>query len=80
MKINNIKEKVTHDMENLRIKNETEIQNTMEGHCSRVEQEEDSISELEDKIEIKGKIEELFNSRTVKGICKNSLSPSKDQT
>jgi hypothetical protein len=31
MKIDNIKE-VTHDMENLRKKNETEIQNTMEGH------------------------------------------------
>jgi hypothetical protein len=28
MKIDNIKEKVTHDMENLRKKNETEIQNT----------------------------------------------------
>jgi hypothetical protein len=31
MKIDNIKEEVTHDMENLRIKNETEVQNTMEG-------------------------------------------------
>jgi hypothetical protein len=34
MKIDNIKEEVTHDMENLRKKNETEIQNTMEGHSS----------------------------------------------
>jgi hypothetical protein len=32
LKINNIKEEVTHDMENIRKKNETEIQNTMEGH------------------------------------------------
>jgi hypothetical protein len=34
-------------MENLREKNETEIQNKMEGHSSRVEQIEDRISELE---------------------------------
>jgi hypothetical protein len=37
MKIDNIKEKVTHNMENLKKKNETEIQNKMEGHFSRVE-------------------------------------------
>jgi hypothetical protein len=41
MKIYNIKEEVTHDMENLRRKNETEIQNTMEGYSSRLEQVED---------------------------------------
>jgi hypothetical protein len=29
------------------------MQNTMEGHSSRVEQAEDRISELEDKLEIK---------------------------
>jgi hypothetical protein len=34
MKLDNIKEEVIHDMENLRKKNETEIQNTMEGHSS----------------------------------------------
>jgi uncharacterized protein Yka (UPF0111/DUF47 family) len=33
-KIDNIKEEVTHDMEKLRKKNETETQNTMEGHSS----------------------------------------------
>jgi hypothetical protein len=44
MKIDNIKEEVTHDMENLRKRNETKIQNTMEGHSSRLEQEEDRIS------------------------------------
>jgi hypothetical protein len=60
LKIDNIKEEVTHDMENLREKNETEIQNTMEGHFSRPEQAEDRISELEDKMEIKGKTEELL--------------------
>jgi hypothetical protein len=41
MKIDNIKEEVTHDTENLRKKNETEIQNKMEGHSSRLEQAED---------------------------------------
>jgi DNA repair exonuclease SbcCD ATPase subunit len=58
-KIDNIKEEVTHYMENLRKKNETEIQNEMEGHSSRLEQAEDRISELKDEMEIKGKIEEL---------------------
>jgi hypothetical protein len=43
---------VTHDVENLRKKNETEIQNTMEGHSSRLKQAEDIISELEDEMEI----------------------------
>jgi hypothetical protein len=38
-------------------KNETETQNTMEDHPSRLEQAEDIISELEDKMEIKGKTE-----------------------
>jgi chromosome segregation ATPase len=47
-------------MENLRKKNETEIQNKMEGHSSRVEQTEDRISELEDEMAIKGKTEELL--------------------
>jgi hypothetical protein len=32
----------------------------MEGHSSRLEQSEDIISELEDKMEIKGKAEELL--------------------
>jgi hypothetical protein len=67
-------------MENLRKKNETEIQNTMEDHSSRLEQAEDRISELEDEMAIKGKTEELLdNSIPVKGICKNSLTPSKDK-
>jgi uncharacterized membrane protein YgaE (UPF0421/DUF939 family) len=57
-KIDNIKEEVTHDMENLRKKNETEIQNKMEGHYSRIEQTEDRISELEDEMAINGKTEE----------------------
>jgi hypothetical protein len=59
-KIYNIKEEVTHNTENLRKKNETEIQNKMEGHSSRIEQIEDRISELEDEMAIKGKTEELL--------------------
>jgi hypothetical protein len=47
---------MTHDMENLRKKDETETLNTMEGHSSRLEQVEDRISELDDKMEIKGKL------------------------
>jgi chromosome segregation ATPase len=46
-------------VENLR-KRMKQIQNTMEGHSSRLEQVEDSISELGDKMEIKGKTEELL--------------------
>jgi hypothetical protein len=52
MKIDNIKEEVTHDMENFRKKNKTEMQNTMEVHSSRQEQAEDRISALEDEMEI----------------------------
>jgi hypothetical protein len=47
-------------MENLRKKNETEMQNKMEGQPSRLEQAEDRISELEDEMVIKGKIKELL--------------------
>jgi chromosome segregation ATPase len=60
LKIDNIKGEVTNDMENLRKKNETEIQNKMEGHSSRLEQAEDRISELKDEMEMKGKTEELL--------------------
>jgi chromosome segregation ATPase len=59
MKIDNIKEEMTHDMEDLR-KNKIETQNTVEGHSSRLEQVENRISELEDKMEIQGKTEELL--------------------
>jgi esterase/lipase len=38
----------------------SETQNTMEGHSSRLEQAEDRISELEDKMEIQGKTKELL--------------------
>jgi hypothetical protein len=65
-------------------KNETEAQNTVEGHFSRLEQAGNRNSELKDKIEIKGKTEELFISQTtqdlMKGKCKNTPIPSKEQT
>jgi chromosome segregation ATPase len=80
-KIDNIKEEVTQDIENLRKKNETELQNKTEGQSSRIAQTEDRISELKDEMVIKRKTEELLNnSRPVKRKCKNSLTPSKDQT
>jgi chromosome segregation ATPase len=60
MKIDNIKEEVTHDMENLRKRNETETQNKKEGHSSSIEQTEDRISELDYEMVIKRKTEELF--------------------
>jgi chromosome segregation ATPase len=60
LKIENTKEEESHDMENLRKKNETKTQNTVEGHPSRLEQAEDQISELKDKIGIKGKTEDLL--------------------
>jgi hypothetical protein len=40
-----IKEEEIQDMENLRKKNETEMQNKMEGQPSRIEKAEDRISE-----------------------------------
>jgi chromosome segregation ATPase len=55
VKIDNIKEEVTSEK-----KNETEMQNKMEGHSSRIEQAEDRISELENEMVIKGKTEELL--------------------
>jgi predicted nuclease with TOPRIM domain len=59
-KIDNIKEETTQDMENLRKKNKTELQNKMEGQSSRIEQTEDRVSELKDEMVIKGKTEELL--------------------
>jgi hypothetical protein len=43
---------------------------------------EDRVSGLEDKINIKEKTEEYIEKdwRVVKGMCKNSVTPSKDQT
>jgi hypothetical protein len=53
----------------------------MEGHSRRLEQAENRISELEDKMEIKGKPEELLvkQLKTCKRNMQNSPTPSKDQ-
>jgi hypothetical protein len=64
MKIKSIKEEVTHGMENLRKQNQTETQNIVEGHSSRLEQVEDRISELEDKIQIKEKSQRTVSQTT----------------
>jgi polyhydroxyalkanoate synthesis regulator phasin len=56
MRIKNIKEEVSQDMQNLGKKNQTETQNTVQGHPTRLEQVEHRISELEDKIEIKERL------------------------
>jgi tRNA U34 5-carboxymethylaminomethyl modifying GTPase MnmE/TrmE len=70
MKIENIKEEVTHDMENHKKKNQTKTQNTVENHSSKLEQVEDRISELKDKIEIKEKTELLVKQLK---ICKRNI-------
>jgi hypothetical protein len=51
---------VIHDIENHRKRNQTETQNTVEALSSKLEQAEDRISELEGKMEIEGKTEELL--------------------
>jgi hypothetical protein len=56
-KIDNIKEERNQDMENLRKKNETEMQNQMESQHRAIAQAEDTISELEYEMVIKGKTE-----------------------
>jgi chromosome segregation ATPase len=58
--IDNIKEEMAQDMENLGKKSETELQNKTEGQSSRIEQKEDRISEREDEMVIEGKPEELL--------------------
>jgi chromosome segregation ATPase len=47
-------------MENLRKKNETEMQNKVEGQSNRIEQAENRISELKDEMVIKEKTKELL--------------------
>jgi chromosome segregation ATPase len=63
-------------MENLGKNNETETHNTMEGHSSRLEQAEDRISELEDKMEINGKTEELLVKQLK--ICEKNMQELTD--
>jgi chromosome segregation ATPase len=60
VKIDKIKEEVTHDIENLRKKKETEIQNKIESLSSRLEQTEDRMTGLKDEMVINRKTEELL--------------------
>jgi hypothetical protein len=80
--MDSIKEEVTHYMENLIKKNETEKQKTIEDHSNRLQQVEDRISELKDKMEIKGKTEELLVKQleTYERNMQDSPTLSKDQT
>jgi chromosome segregation ATPase len=78
MKIDNVKEEVTYDIENLKKNNQTETQNTMEGHSSRQEQVKDRISELEDEMEIKGKTEELLVKQLK--TCERNMQELTDST
>jgi hypothetical protein len=82
LKIDNIKEEGTQDIENLRKKNETEMQNKMESQSSRLEQAENRISELEDEMIIKGKTKELLvkQLKTCEKKMQDLLITSKDQT
>jgi hypothetical protein len=68
-------------MENLRKKNETELQNKMEGQSSKIEQAEHRISDLQDEMVVKGKTKELLvkQLKTCQKKMQNSLTPSKDQ-
>jgi hypothetical protein len=63
-------------MENFRKNNETETQNTEEGHSSRLEQGEDRISKFKDEMEIKGKTEELLVKQLK--ICKRNMQELTD--
>jgi hypothetical protein len=89
-----MKEEFNKDMECLRKKESNrnpgnkiplnKIKITVESHSSRLKQVEDRISGHKDKIDIKGKKKKNYqtkDSRTVKGIYKNSANqktPSKD--
>jgi hypothetical protein len=63
MKIDNIKEEVTHDLENLRKKNKTETQNKIEGHSSRLQQKEDRISESSTGEEVQAKRFTIYSTK-----------------
>jgi chromosome segregation ATPase len=74
-------------MENLRRKNQTDIQeikspcsqikNTVEGYSSRLAQVEDRISELKDKIEIKEKAPEEISVKQLKN-CERNMQELSD--
>jgi hypothetical protein len=70
-----IKEELKKDMENLKKKNPSLLPH------QQTRTREDRISEFKDKIELKENIEEILNnSRAVKGMYKNSVTPLKEET
>jgi acetolactate synthase small subunit len=56
IEINNIRKEVTHGIENHRKKNETEKQNTVEGHSSRLELQKTESQNLKIKWKLKEKL------------------------
>jgi NAD(P)H-nitrite reductase large subunit len=70
MKIENIKEEVTDDMENLREKNETEIQNTMEATSADWNKQNTESQNLKMKWKLKEKLKNSYsnNPKLVKGL------------
>jgi broad specificity polyphosphatase/5'/3'-nucleotidase SurE len=54
--IDNVKEEVTQDMENLRKKKETEIQNKMEGHPAEQNKQKTDSQNLKMKWQLKEKL------------------------
>jgi predicted nuclease with TOPRIM domain len=76
MKIDNIKEEKTQDMENLRTKNETELQSKMESQSSRIEKTQDRFSEPKDEMVIKGKNKELLVKQL--NTCKKKMQELTD--
>jgi uncharacterized protein YjgD (DUF1641 family) len=79
MKIKNVEVEVMKDMENIRRRIKQKQKNTVEDHTSILEQVEDRLSELKDKIEIKETTEEIL-SKQLKTCKRNMQTPSKDQT
>jgi chromosome segregation ATPase len=58
-----------------------QVKNTVEDHSSKLEQVEDRISGLKDKIDIKEKTEELLHKmlKNCERHTQNPVTPSKDQ-
>jgi hypothetical protein len=71
--MDNIKEEVIDDMENLRKKNEIEIQNTMQGHSSRLEQAEDRISDFKMKWKLNEKLKQFKTCESTTQELTNSI-------
>jgi hypothetical protein len=56
VKTDNIKEEIIHNIENLRKKNETEIQNKMEGHSAEYNKQKTESQNFKMKWQLKEKL------------------------